>query len=79
VKQDLRGWRLGRCIFAGDAGMHSEDNRRTLALGGGKYVLAARMRAGDEVTKEDLPLAIKQILHPYSFAQFSTDWQPFKQ
>jgi transposase len=52
VKQDLRGWRLGRCVFVGDAGMNSEENRRTLALGAGKYILAARMRAGDEVTKE---------------------------
>jgi len=54
VKEDLRGWRLGRCIFVGDAGMTSEDNRRTLALGGGKYILGAKMRAGDEVTKEVL-------------------------
>lgn len=54
VKQDLRGWRLGRCLFVGDAGMNSEDNRRTLALGNGKYILGARMRAGDEVTKEVL-------------------------
>lgn len=52
VKQDLRGWRLSRCVFVGDAGMNSEENRRTLALGGGKYILAARMRSGDEVTKE---------------------------
>ncbi len=48
VKQDLRGWRLGRCVFVGDAGMNSEENRRTLALGAGKYILAARMRAGDD-------------------------------
>jgi hypothetical protein len=54
VKADLRGWRLGRCIFVGDAGMTSEDNRRTLALGGGKYILGAKMRAGDEVTNEVL-------------------------
>ena len=54
VKQDLQGWRLGRCVFVGDAGMNSEDNRRQLALGGGKYILAAKMRAGDEVTKEVL-------------------------
>jgi transposase len=52
VKADLRGWRLNRCVFVGDAGMNSEDNRRSLALGGGKYILAAKMRAGDEVTKE---------------------------
>jgi transposase len=54
VKEDLRGWKLGRCIFVGDAGMTSEDNRRKLALGGGKYILGAKMRAGDEVTKEVL-------------------------
>lgn len=52
VKADLKGWKLGRCIFVGDAGMNSEDNRRTLALGGGKYILAAKMRGGDEVTKK---------------------------
>jgi transposase len=57
VKEDLRGWRLGRCVFVGDAGMNSEDNRRTLALGGGKYILAAKMRAGDEVTHEVLTRA----------------------
>ena len=52
VKADLKGWKLGRCIFVGDAGMNSEENRRTLALGGGKYILAAKMRGGDEVTKK---------------------------
>src|SRR5690606_27040154 len=31
VKADLRGWRLGRCVFVGDAGMNSADNRRELA------------------------------------------------
>lgn len=54
VKDELRGWRLGRCVFVGDAGMNSEDNRRELALGAGKYILASRMRAGDEVTTEVL-------------------------
>jgi len=54
VKEDLRGWRLGRCVFVGDAGMNSEENRRKLALGNGKYILAARMRAGDEVTNDVL-------------------------
>jgi transposase len=54
VKKDLQGWRLGRCLFVGDAGMNSEENRRRLALGNGKYILGARMRAGDEVTKEVL-------------------------
>ena len=57
VKADLRGWRLGRCVFVGDAGMNSEENRRTLTLGNGKYILASKMRAGDEVTKDVLARA----------------------
>jgi hypothetical protein len=54
VKKDLRGWRLGRCVFVGDAGMNSEENRRTLSLGTGKYILASKMRAADEVTHDVL-------------------------
>lgn len=57
VKEDLRGWKLGRCVFVGDSGMNSEENRRKLALGGGKYILASKMRAGDEVTKDVLARA----------------------
>jgi transposase len=57
VKQDLRGWRLGRCVFVGDAGMNSEQNRQRLALGGGKYILATKIRGGDEVTKQVLTRA----------------------
>jgi transposase len=57
VKEDLRGWRLGRCILVGDAGMNSEANRRALALGGGKYILGAKMRASDEVTTDVLARA----------------------
>jgi len=34
--------------------MNAETNRHTLALGNGQYILAARMRAGDEVTHEVL-------------------------
>jgi Transposase DDE domain len=54
VKADLKDWKLGRCVFVGDAGMNSEENRRTLSRGNGKYILATKMRAGDEVTKEVL-------------------------
>jgi transposase len=57
VRDDLRGWRLGRCVFVADAGMNSEDNRRTLSLGAGKYILASKMRSGDEVTKKVLTRA----------------------
>jgi len=51
VKADLKGWRLGRCVFVADAGMNSEENRHTLSLANGKYILAAKMRGGDEVSK----------------------------
>lgn len=54
VKADLRGWKLGRCVFVGDAGMNSEGNRASLARGNGKYILASKMRGGDEVTKQVL-------------------------
>lgn len=43
IRKDLRGWRLGRTLFVGDAGMGSEDNRTTLAQGAGRYVLACRL------------------------------------
>lgn len=50
IKKDLAGWRLGRCVFVGDTGMNSAENRRMLALGSGKYILGCKMRGGDEVT-----------------------------
>ena len=57
VKEDRRGWRLGRCVLVGDAGMNSEGSRRTLTPGGGQCILAARMRAGDAVSREVLTRA----------------------
>ena len=50
VKEDLRGWRLSRCVFVGDAGMVSKDNLKTLSLGGGRYIVGMPMRRGDEVS-----------------------------
>jgi hypothetical protein len=52
VKDDLRGWKLGRCVFVGDAGMVSEDNMRTLAQGAGKYILCMPLRRGSEVVEQ---------------------------
>lgn len=52
VKRELRGWKLGRCVFVGDAGMVSAKNLRTLSLGGGKYIVAMPIIAGGEVAKE---------------------------
>jgi transposase len=31
VKDDLRGWKLSRCVFVGDAGMVSQENLKTLS------------------------------------------------
>lgn len=54
VKKDLRGWKLNRCLFVGDAGMDSEGNRKLLALGGGRYLLAVRSGSVKEVKEQVL-------------------------
>jgi hypothetical protein len=54
VKDDLKGWKLSRCVLVGDAGMVSQDNLKRLSESGGKYILWMPMRRGDEVTKEVL-------------------------
>jgi hypothetical protein len=54
VKDDLRGWKLSRCVFVGDAGLGSQDNLKTLSESGGKYIVCMPMRRGDEVTTEVL-------------------------
>jgi hypothetical protein len=51
VKADLRGWRLTRSVFVGDAGMVSDANLRALAQGGGKYILCMPVKAGNEVSE----------------------------
>jgi hypothetical protein len=52
VKEDLRGWKLGRCVFVGDAGMVSAANLRRLSLGGGKYIVCMPVTRGGEVSEE---------------------------
>lgn len=54
IKRDLKGWRLGRCVFVGDAGMVSKDNLRELARGGGHYIVCMPAHPGREVSKEVL-------------------------
>jgi transposase len=54
VKADLRGWKLGRAIFVGDAGMDSEANRRELAKGLGHYILAMPVGKLKEVQEDVL-------------------------
>ena len=53
IRKDLRGWKLGRTLFVGDAGMGSDDNRSILAQGAGRYVLASRLDA-KEISQEVL-------------------------
>src|SRR5215831_3752693 len=57
VKESLRGWKLGRAIFVGDAGMDSEANRHELAKGLGHYILAIPMGKLTEVQQEVLARA----------------------
>lgn len=54
VRDDLRGWKLGRALFVGDAGFNSEDNRDELARACGRYVLACRAGSVAEIKEEVL-------------------------
>jgi transposase len=54
IKDDLRAWRLGRCVFVGDAGMYSAENLTALSRGLGRYILAVPMRKVKEVEAEVL-------------------------
>jgi transposase len=54
VKSDLKGWKLGRSLFVGDAGLNSEENREELAKACGTYLLATRMGGVKEVKEEVL-------------------------
>ena len=54
IKDDLRAWRLGRCLFVGDAGMYSADNLAALSRGLGRYILAVPMRKVKEIETEVL-------------------------
>jgi hypothetical protein len=54
IKQDLQAWRLGRCLFVGDAGMYSAKNLVELSRGLGRYVLAVPMRRVQDVEAEVL-------------------------
>jgi hypothetical protein len=54
VKADLRGWKLTRSVFVGDAGLVSEANLRALAAGGGKYILCMPVKPGNEVSDDVL-------------------------
>ena len=53
VREDLRGWKLGRALFVADSGTNSAKNRDELARACGKYLLATRMGSVSEI-KEDV-------------------------
>jgi hypothetical protein len=63
IKDDLRSWRLGRCLFVGDAGMYSADNLAELSRGLGRYILAMPMRRVRDIETEVLtrPGRYKQV------------------
>jgi transposase len=54
VREDLRGWKLGRALFVADSGSNSHENRDELSRACGKYLLATRMSSVSEVQKEVL-------------------------
>ena len=54
IKDDLRAWRLGRCVLVGDAGFYSAGNLGELAKGLGRYILAVPIRRLKEVEDEVL-------------------------
>jgi transposase len=46
VKDDLSGWRLGRCIWVVDGGFSSDENLRYLTRAGGHWIAGEKMRDG---------------------------------
>ncbi len=54
IKADLRGWRLGRCVWVMDRGMSSEENRIVLQRAGGHYILGEKLRDSQAAHQEAL-------------------------
>ncbi len=54
VKNDLRGWKLSRCVWVMDRGMSSEENRVILQKAGGHYILGEKLRDAQGNHKEAL-------------------------
>lgn len=54
VREDLRGWKLGRALFVADSGMNSGTNREELAKACGKYLLATRVGSISEIREDVL-------------------------
>jgi hypothetical protein len=54
VKDDLRGWKLGRVITVVDRGFSSADNLAYLRRAGGHYIAGMRMRDGGALVEQAL-------------------------
>ena len=54
VKDDIRGWRLGRIITVVDRGFSSADNLACLRRGGGHFIAGMRMRDGNPLVERVL-------------------------
>ncbi len=54
VKDDLRGWRLGRVITVVDRGFSSDANLKYLTRAGGHWIAGERMRDGSPMAAEAL-------------------------
>src|SRR5689334_7568559 len=54
IKDDLRGWRLGRVVTVVDRGFSSRDNLAYLQRAGGHYIAGERMRDGSAHAHEAL-------------------------
>jgi Transposase DDE domain len=54
VKDDLRGWKLGRVIAVVDRGFSSADNLAYLRRAGGHYIAGMRMRDGNALVDQAL-------------------------
>ena len=54
VKDDLRGWRLGRVVTVVDRGFSSDENLRYLTRAGGHWIAGERMRDGSPDAREAL-------------------------
>jgi Transposase DDE domain len=54
VKDDLRGWKLGRVIAVVDRGFSSADNLADLRRAGGHYIAGMRMRDGGALVEQAL-------------------------
>jgi transposase len=54
VKDDLAGWRLGRCVWVVDRGFSSDENLRYLTRAGGHWIAGEKMRDGSPDAKAAL-------------------------